>query len=184
MKPDREILDFLKSRGAVWEGHFVLASGKHSNTYIQCQRGLINSGDTIYLALLLTEKIRERIEVDIVKGVVSPALGAVVIGYEIARQLGKDFIFTERVEGKMTLKRGFEIEEGAKYLVVEDVFTTGSSTQEVVEVVEKNGGQVVLAVSLVQRQKELELKVPHTSLLLLELPIYEPEDCPLCKLVI
>lgn len=181
MKTHNELVEFFKSRGAVWEGHFVLASGKHSNIYIQCQKVLIDTKDSIFLANLLVEKVNLLTEVEQIKAVISPALGGVVIGYEVARQLEKNFLFTEKLDHTMILKRGFEIEKGAKYLVVEDVFTTGGSTQEVVEVVEQYGGQVVLAVSLVQRQKVIKLSVPHFSLLLLELPVYEPSDCPLCK---
>ncbi|NPV87958.1 orotate phosphoribosyltransferase [Coprothermobacteraceae bacterium] len=175
------VVDLLESRGAIWHGHFLLASGKHSDTYIQCQRAFVNPEDTTFIASKLVEKASDLVCLGCIDGVVAPALGAVVIGYEVARQIRKPFIFAEREQGKMTFKRGFEVKIGSRFLLVEDVFTTGQSTLELIELVQSHGGIVRVALSVVQRQKQIDLPVPYASLVTLELPLYDPDNCPLCQ---
>lgn len=175
------VLEILEKRGAILHGHFLLASGKHSDIYVQCQRAFVYPEDTAFIAKELIDKAQEQCDIKNILGVVSPALGAVIIGYEVARQLGKPFLFAEREGGKLTFRRGFEIQQNGHYLTVEDVFTTGGSTLELVNLVENMGGIVDYALAVVQRQKEIALPVPHDSLVFLNLPLYEPENCSLCK---
>ncbi|HAR39961.1 MAG TPA: orotate phosphoribosyltransferase [Coprothermobacter sp.] len=175
------VLEILEKRGAILHGHFLLASGKHSDIYVQCQRAFVYPEDTAFIAKELINKAQEQCDIKNIVGVVSPALGAVIIGYEVARQLDKPFLFAEREGGKLTFRRGFEIQQNGHYLTVEDVFTTGGSTLELINLVENMGGLVDYALAVVQRQKEIALPVPHDSLVFLNLPLYEPENCPLCK---
>lgn len=175
------VLEILEKRGAILHGHFLLASGKHSDVYVQCQRAFVYPKDTAFIAKELIGKAQEQCDIKNIAGVVSPALGAVIIGYEVARQLDKPFLFAEREDGKLTFRRGFEIQQNGHYLTVEDVFTTGGSTLELINLVENMGGLVDYALAVVQRQKEIALPVPHDSLIFLDLPLYEPENCPLCK---
>jgi orotate phosphoribosyltransferase len=175
------VLEILEKRGAILHGHFLLASGKHSDIYVQCQRAFVYPEDTAFIAKELINKAQEQCDIKNIVGVVSPALGAVIIGYEVARQLDKPFLFAEREGGKLTFRRGFEIQQNGHYLTVEDVFTTGGSTLDLINLVENMGGLVDYALAVVQRQKEIALPVPHDSLVFLILPLYEPENCPLCK---
>ena len=175
------VLELLEQRSAILHGHFLLASGKHSDIYVQCQRAFVQPEDTAFIASELVKKVEAKLDIKNLTGVVSPALGAVVIGYEVARQLNKPFLFAEREDGNLTFRRGFEIQQNAHYLTVEDVFTTGGSTLELVNLVKNLGGIVDFALAVVQRQKEIILPVPYDSLLFLDLPIYDPESCPLCK---
>jgi len=143
---------------------------KHSDIYVQCQRAFVYPKDTAFIAKELIGKAQEQCDIKNIAGVVSPA-----------RQLDKPFLFAEREDGKLTFRRGFEIQQNGHYLTVEDVFTTGGSTLELINLVENMGGLVDYALAVVQRQKEIALPVPHDSLIFLDLPLYEPENCPLCK---
>ena len=176
----KTIKNIFKKNKALLEGHFILSSGLHSDTYFQSALVLQYPKIAQKLAKLLASEIRSKgIEIDVV---VSPALGGIVIGQEVARQLKCRAIFCERVEGKLTLRRGFDIAKGEKCLVVEDVITTGLSTNEVVEVVKKIEGNVVAVASLVDRSGgKVDFGVPRFSLLSLEVKSYKPEECPLCK---
>jgi len=135
----KDIIQIFKSTEALLEGHFVLTSGRHSNTYFQCAKVLQYPE---YLTLFGRE-ITDHFEEYDIDAVISPAIGGVVIGTEVGRQLGIKTIFTERKDGVMKLRRGFEIEEGEKLLIVEDVLTTGGSIKEVVEIINKLKGNIV-----------------------------------------
>lgn len=173
-----EVIQLFKDNKAILEGHFLLTSGRHSNRYLQCALVLQNPAAAEKLCQELVKKLPTK-NIDIVIG---PALGGVTLAYEMARQLGVKGIFAERENGVMTLRRGFQIEPGAKVLVVEDVVTTGGSVKEVIEVVEKLGGEVVGAASLVDRSNgQVDLGKPFYSLLPMEVVSYSAEDCPLCK---
>jgi orotate phosphoribosyltransferase len=176
MKED-ELLDLMTELGALLKGHFLLSSGRHSDTYFQCAQIL----QFPELARELGHQIAQRFDQLQLDLVVSPALGGTLIGHEVARGLGRRFVFTERVEGEMTLRRGFEIAKGEKILIVEDVVTRGTSVREVIDVVQEREGVVSGLAAVVDRTgKDVELPIPLTALARVEVATYEPADCPLC----
>jgi len=173
-----EIKKIFIESGALLEGHFRLTSGRHSDRYIQCAQVLKEPKYTSALCGHLAD-VFESENVDLVIG---PAMGGIVISYEMARQLGVPSLFTERVDGKMTLRRNFRIEPGQRVLVVEDVVTTGGSVKEVVDIVETNGGIVVGIALLVDRTNgKIDLGAKIEACLSMDVKSYEAEDCPLCK---
>ena len=173
-----EILKVLEQVGAVRTGHFELSSGRHSATYIQCALVLEHPRHAEQLGRALADLFKEHS----VACVVSPALGGILVGYEVARALGVRSLFVERDRsGQMALRRGFELKPGERVLVIEDVWTTGGSTRETIGVVEEEGGLVVAAGALIDRSGgRLELNVPARALLEMDVPSFEPDDCPLC----
>lgn len=176
----REIKDLFQEEEALLSGHFLLSSGLHSDTYFQSALILQYPEMAEMLAVELGRKLG--ILGSLIDLVISPALGGIIIGYELGRALDKRAIFCERVDGKLTLRRGFQILQHEKCLVVEDVITTGKSTNEVIEVVKANGGTVSAVVSLVDRSGgKVDFGVPKFSLLQVEVKSYKPEECPMCK---
>jgi orotate phosphoribosyltransferase len=173
-----EVLDIYNKTGALLTGHFLLSSGLHSGQYLQSALVLQQPDLATRLCAALAELFKDsRIEV-----VIAPALGGVFVSHETARALGVRALFAERVNGTLTLRRGFTIKPGERVLVVEDVITTGKSTKETIEVVKKAGGEVVAAGSLVDRSGgKAELGVPYRSLMTLNVPAYAPDECPMCK---
>jgi orotate phosphoribosyltransferase len=174
-----ELIKLLEEIGAIRQGHFELSSGRHSGTYIQCALVLQYPNHAEELGRAIAEQVRD-LEVSCV---VSPALGGLIIGQEVARALGVRAIFVERDRsGQVTMRRGFELKPGERVLVVEDVWTTGGSTRETIGVVEQASGLVVAAGAIIDRSGgRLELNVPARALLELDVPSYEPDDCPLCR---
>lgn len=171
------IMEIFQETGVLLEGHFQLSSGRHSRRYLQCARVLQYPGYTEELCRLLVQDYRAR-GVDVVVG---PALGGVVIAYEAGRQLGTRGLFAEREEGKMALRRGFQVSPGEKVLVVEDVITTGGSIKEVIQLLQGGGAEVVGAASFVDRSGGVvDLGVPFKGLLKVEIETFSPGDCPLC----
>jgi orotate phosphoribosyltransferase len=172
-----ELLDVFRKSGALLEGHFRLTSGLHSPGYLQCALVLQHPRTAEALGAALASRTRDlRPTV-----VLSPALGGVVIGQEVARALGIRAIFAERQDGALTLRRGFMLGEQDRVLVVEDVLTTGGSTLETMQVARASGAQVVGAGAIVDRSgTNVDLGVPFTSLLTIDLPTYEPDKCVLC----
>jgi len=174
---EQELLDLMTELGALQRGHFLLSSGLHSDTYFQCARVLQFPELARELGRLIAERC-DAMETDVV---VSPALGGILIGHEVARALGRRFVFTERVEGSMTLRRGFAVEQGEKALVVEDVVTRGTSSLEVLRVVAASGGVVTGLASIVDRTSgSAGLPLPLRSLARVEVAAWPPESCPLC----
>jgi orotate phosphoribosyltransferase len=166
----------LKDRRAVLAGHFLLSSGLHSDHYVQCAKLFESPKDAERLGRALSALAPRGVET-----IVSPALGGVLIGWEVARALGVRFLFTERENGKMTMRRGFHLGPMEKVVVVEDVFTTGGSTLEVMEVVREQKAQTVGVLSVINRGCDPEkFGVPASSLVELELKTWKPEECPLC----
>jgi len=174
-----EILKVLEQVGAIRQGHFELSSGRHSGTYIQCALVLAYPQHADPLGRALAELFKDHS----ISCVVSPALGGIIIGHEVARALGVRALFVERDRsGQMALRRGFELKPNERVLVIEDVWTTGGSTREAIGVVEQEGGLAVAAGALIDRSGgRLELNVPARALLPMDVPSYEPDDCPLCR---
>lgn len=173
-----EALEIYRSTGAILHGHFRLTSGRHSDTYMQSAKIFVNVEASEKLCKGLAEKL-QGIKVDMV---VSPAIGGILMGYEIARQLKVPNIFAERENGEMTFRRGFSVPEGANVLVVEDVVTTGGSVKEVVELVKNSGANVTAVASIVDRSNgKVDFGVKYVNLISMDVVSYEPEECPLCK---
>jgi orotate phosphoribosyltransferase len=171
------ILDRFRRVGALLDGHFRLTSGLHSPGYLQCALVLQHPIEAEACGMALAERVRS-LDVGLV---LSPALGGIVIGHEVARALGVRAVFAERQDGALTLRRGFAIAPGERVLVVEDVVTTGGSTRETMEVARAAGGQVVGAASIIDRSDgHQRLDVPFVALATVALPTYSPEACPLC----
>ena len=173
-----QILDLFKQCNAIMSGHFLLTSGRHSDTYMQCAKLFEDPQISEKLCKELLQ-IKKDLQVDIV---VSPAIGGILMGYEVAKQLGVKNIFAERVDGQMTLKRGFTVPQGSKVLVVEDVVTTGGSIQEVIALLQSLQTTVVACCSIVDRSNgKTTFPVPYFSLLSLEVTSHTPQECPQCQ---
>ena len=175
---DDEILAEFRQADALLEGHFILSSGLRSPRYLQCARLLMDPGRAERMARALAAKIppqlRESIDV-----VVSPAMGGVIIGHEVGRALGRPALFVERPQGVFELRRGFRLEPGQRVLLVEDVVTTGLSSREAIDAVEKAGGQVIAAAALVDRSNgTADLGVPFTPLIRIDVPAYSADQLP------
>ena len=172
-----EILRIFKETEALLEGHFVLTSGLHSSKYFQCAKVF----QYPWHAEKLCKDIAGHFTGKSIDLVISPAVGGIVVGQEVARHLGTRSIFTERVDGKMTFRRGFAVSKGEKALVVEDVTTTGGSVKEVMEAAHEQGGEIVSVTAVVDRSGgKVQFGVPYFALFEMEVINYEPEACPLC----
>jgi orotate phosphoribosyltransferase len=177
MERDAVLAEF-RAAGALLEGHFLLSSGLHSSVYLQCARVLMDPARAARLCAALAVKVRAAIATPIGL-VVSPAMGGVVVGYEMARQLGVPSIFTERVDGRFALRRGFSIEPGTKVLMVEDVVTTGLSSRECIACIAENGGEVVAGACLIDRSAgKADIGVPLIPLARLDVPAYAADALP------
>jgi len=173
-----EVIDRFRKSGALLEGHFQLSSGLHSSVYLQCAIALQSTRDAIEFGAAIAERIRGRE----IETVASPAIGGLVIGYEVARQLGVRFIWTERENGIMTLRRGFSLRSGERLLVVEDVITTGGSTRDTIEALRAGGGDVIAAASIIDRSGgRADVGVPRISLATLDVSANSPDQCEACK---
>jgi len=175
---DEQILAALTRAQAIRSGHFVLTSGRHSDTYVQCARILEDPALTTSLARTAVSRLPSGLDIDLVA---APAVGGLIIGFAVAQALGVNFIFSEREAGEMVLRRSFEVPPGARVLVVEDVVTTGGSVAELVSLVEGQGGSVVGIVSLIDRGGAKAFKGAFWPLLRLEVESWDPESCGLCK---
>jgi orotate phosphoribosyltransferase len=180
-QPDR-VLELFQQTGAYLQGHFRLSSGLHSSGYLQSALVLQYPHFAEVLGRKLAHALSPLTEHEPVGLVISPALGGLIIGHEVARAVGVRFLFTERDQDRtMSLRRGFSIEPGEKVVVIEDVITTGGSTREVIEVVRALGGIPVAAGSIIDRSGgAADLGIPRVALETLSVPAYEPEQCPMC----
>jgi orotate phosphoribosyltransferase len=173
------ILQEFKDAEAILRGHFILSSGLHSDTYLQCARVLMDPKMADRLCNALAKKVTKTLGSNSIDMIVAPAMGGVVVGYEMGRQLGLTSIFCERVEGKFEIRRGFSIEKGAKILVIEDVVTTGKSSLETMDCIHDHGGVVVAEACLIDRSNGTSnLGVPLISLLELEVQTYSEDKLP------
>ena len=173
-----EVLGEFRAAGALLEGHFILSSGLHSARYLQCARVLMDAKRAERLCQALKQRISDKIRTQI-DLVASPAMGGVVVGYEMGRQLGVPAIFFERVDGKLVLRRGFTITKGARVLMVEDIVTTGLSSRECIAGIAEEGGITLAAACLIDRSSgKADLGVPLFSLTSLEIPAYPADALP------
>ena len=176
MKAD-EVVERFRRTGALLEGHFVLTSGLHSTHYLQCALVLQYPSE----AEAFARAVAARFEGQSVETVAAPAIGGIIIGWEVARALGVRSVWTEREAGEMTLRRGFTVRPGEKILVVEDVITTGGSTRETIETLRTAGALVVGAASIIDRSGgRADVGVPRAALATLEVPAVAPDACPQC----
>jgi len=178
---DAFTLDEFTACGSHQQGHFQLSSGLHSGDYLQCALYLAEPRRAARAGGLLAAAVSEVVtEIDLV---VSPAMGGLIIGHETARALGLPFLFTERVDGEMTLRRGFAVAPGQRVVIVEDVVTTGRSTREVIEVLRVGGADVVGLASMVNRSGDPNPfdPLPYRALLEVSFPTWNPDNCPLCR---
>lgn len=174
----QEVLALFKETEALRTGHFELRSGLHSDQFFQCALLLQHPLKTARLCEALIRQAGD-VQPDVV---IAPALGGITVGYEIGRQYGVRSVFAEKSEGKLVLRRGFDIREGERVVVAEDVITRGGRVQEVLDIVESRGGQVVGILVLVNRSGgKARFPYPLFSLLAMEPVTWSPEDCPLCR---
>ena len=173
-----EVIQKFRETGALLEGHFVLSSGLHSAVYLQCALVLQHPREAEQLGRAMAEQFQTQN----VQTVASPAIGGLIIGHEVARALGARFIWTERENGAMVLRRGFSVSPDERVLVVEDVVTTGGSTRETVAALQANGAQVVGAASIIDRSSgKAEGGAPRIALATLDVPAVDPSVCEACR---
>lgn len=170
------VIDELKESGALLEGHFLLSSGRHSNRYCQCAKLLQHPNRAERVLAIVTEKVKNLL-IDMVVG---PAMGGIIVAYELGRQLGVPAVFTERENGEMTLRRGFEVKKGQRVLVTEDVVTTGKSSLETIKVLQEAGAEVVGIACIVNRSTG-DLDYPLYDAIKLDIESWDPAECPLCQ---
>lgn len=176
---EADVLAEFRAAGALLEGHFILTSGRRSGHYLQCARVLVDPARAERLCAALAGRIRASHPDRPIEAVVAPAMGGILVGYELARQLGVMSFFTERVEGRFTLRRGFAVRPGMRVLIAEDVVTTGLSLRECADCVRTAGGEPVLACCLVDRSGgEVDLGMPLVALATVDFPTYSPDDLP------
>lgn len=177
MNNENMVIDTLKESEALMDGHFLLSSGRHSDRYCQCAKLLQYPDKAEKVVKVIADKLKD-VDFDLVVG---PAMGGIVVAYELARQVKKPGIFAERVEGEMSFRRGFEIKKGQKVIISEDVITTGKSSLEVAKIIEDMGGIVVGLACIVDRRAEgVNFPYPIYSAVKLEIKSYEKDVCPMC----
>ncbi len=170
------VIDELKQSEALLEGHFLLSSGRHSDRYCQCAKLLQYPDRAERVISVIKEQVKD-LPIDMVVG---PAMGGILVAYELGRQLGVPAIFTERVDNVMTLRRGFEVKPGQKLLITEDVVTTGKSSLETIEVLKGYGAEVIGIACLADRSTG-DFPYPIYSATKLDIQSWEADECPLCK---
>jgi len=176
---ENQVLDVYKSIGALLEGHFILSSGLHSRMYLQSALIFSNTNIAESLCKSLAVKVNNIINIKDIDIIVSPAMGGVIVGYELSRHLVKKNIFAERKDGKFTIRRGFQINKGQKVLVVEDIVTTGKSSLECFDCIRELGGDIIGEAALINRGgNSVDLGVPLVTLANLNIPNYDPDNLP------
>ena len=178
MLSHKKSLNILKKTNALLEGHFVLSSGLHSSKYIQCAKLLSYPSKAEKICKSLANKIKKKFKkIDLI---LAPAMGGIIIGYEIGRLLKKETIFCERVKGKFTLRRGFGIKKGSKVLILEDVITTGKSSMECVKLIKKSKATLVGFATIIDRSNKKSLKINKKiiSHLKINVPTFKANQLP------
>ena len=178
MLSPKKSLNILKKTDALLEGHFILSSGLHSSKYIQCAKLLSFPNKAEIICKSLATKIKKNFKkIDLI---LAPAMGGIIIGYEIGKLLKKETIFCERVKGKFVLRRGFKIKKGTKVLIIEDVITTGKSSMECAKLIKKANATTIGFASLIDRstKKSLKIKKKIISHLKIDVPTYKPNEVP------
>jgi orotate phosphoribosyltransferase len=174
---ENQVIERFRAAGALLSGHFILSSGLHSEQYLQCALALQLPADASWFGQELARHFAD----SSIQVVASPAIGGLIIGYEVARHLDLPFIWTERDQGAMTIRRGFRLIPGQRVLVIEDVVTTGGSTREAIDAVHRAGGEAVAAGSIIDRSNgAADVGVPRIALAELDVPSYSPDECPMC----
>ena len=178
MLSPKKSLDILRKTNALLEGHFVLSSGLHSSKYIQCAKLLSHPYLSKKICKSLANKIKKNFKN--INLILAPAMGGIIIGYEIGRILKKETIFCERIKGKFILRRGFNIKKGSKVLIIEDVITTGKSSMECVKLIEKNEAKLIGFACLIDRssKKDLKIKREIVSQLKINVPTFKKNKLP------
>lgn len=178
MTPD-DVLTHFRETNALLEGHFLLSSGLHSDRYLQCAKVLMYPERAAILCRALADKVTASLGEGAVDVVVAPAMGGVVVGYEMARQLKVPGMFTERLDGVFTFRRGFELEKGARVIMSEDIITTGKSSRECIDIINEAGGNVVGATCLIDRSNgTADVGVPIFSLMQMDVKTYPADRLP------
>ncbi|MEK6278833.1 MAG: orotate phosphoribosyltransferase [Acidobacteriota bacterium] len=173
-----EVIEKFRNTGALLEGHFILTSGLHSSVYLQCALVLQHPREAEELGRSIARHFRDKT----IQVVAAPAIGGLVIGHEVAKALGARFIWTERENGSMTLRRGFSVSPGERTVVVEDVVTTGGSTRETIESLKAAGAEVVWAASIIDRSSgKADVGIPRIALATLDVPSVDAAVCEACK---
>ena len=178
MLSHKKSLNILKKTNALLEGHFVLSSGLHSSKYIQCAKLLSYPHLAEKLCKSLAYKIKKKFKnIDLI---LAPAIGGIIIGYEIGKILKKETIFCERVKGKFSLRRGFKIKKNAKVLIIEDVITTGKSSMECVKLIKKSKAKLIGFASIIDRSNKKSLKIKNKiiSQIKIDVPTYKKNELP------
>lgn len=170
------MINILKESEALLDGHFLLTSGKHSDKYVQCAKVLRYPDKAEKILKPVVEKLKG-MNIDLLVG---PAMGGIIVAYEIGRQLGIEAIFTERVDGEMQLRRGFEVRKNQRVVICEDVVTTAKSSLEVKKILEANGAEVIAIASIIDRTNS-EIDIDIISSIKLDIKSYDKEECPFCK---
>ncbi len=177
-RSEEEVLQLFRDTGVLLDGHFRLTSGKHSPQFLQCAQVLRFPQYTEELAAMMADPFRNA-EVD---KVVGPAMGGIILSYEVARQLGTESIYTEKSDGGSQFRRGFSVEPGERVLVVEDAITTGGTVNSTIEICAQTGAELVGVSVLVDRSgRAVDFAVPYRAVVTVEIPAYSPAECPLCR---
>lgn len=175
------VYKMLENAGAILEGHFGLTSGYHSGYYLQCAQLLMHPNLTHMLADESKNMLSESIDMEGVDLVISPAVGGILFGYMLAYRMGTDMIFSERKNGRMTLRRGFQLKKGQKVIIAEDVITTGGSVKEVMDICKQNHAEVLGIASIVDRSQGVDFHTHYSFLIQLHIENFLPQDCKMCR---
>lgn len=176
-----DVYKLFKDSGAILEGHFQLTSGYHSGIYMQCAALLQYPDRAGILAEAACRMLDDDIGLDDIDTVVSPAMGGILWGYLLAERIGCRMIFTERKEGNMELRRGFDIKKDEKVVIAEDVITTGGSVKEVINICREKEADIKAVVGIVDRNSGVDFGYPYYNMIRLDIEKYDPDDCSLCK---